>query len=46
MKKWLGSLWQEFTKVLRWILRNQSLLKSALRLGVLIFKLIRWFEGK
>ena len=46
MKKSLGSLWQEFTKVLRWILRNQSLLKSAMRLGVLIYKLMKWFEGK
>lgn len=46
MKKWLDSLWQEIAKVLRWILRNQSLLKTVLRLGVLIYKLIGYFESK
>jgi len=39
-----GRLWQEITKVLRWILKNQSLLKLALRFGELIYKLIKYFE--
>lgn len=46
MKKQLGSLWQEITKVLRWILRNQALLKTVLKFGVLIYKLLGWFEDK
>lgn len=46
MEKKLGSLWQEITKVPRWVLRNRSLLKTALRLGVLIYKLIEWIEDK
>lgn len=46
MKKKLGRLWQEIAKVLRWILRNRSLLKTVLRLGVLLYKLIGYVEGK
>lgn len=44
MTRAFGRLWQEITKVLRWILRNQSLLKAVLRFGVLIYKLIGYFE--
>lgn len=46
MTNQLGSLWQEITKVLRWILRNRALLKTVLKLGVLIYKLLGWFENK
>lgn len=46
MKKWLDSLWQEITKVLRFVLKNPSLLKMVLRLGYLICKLLEYHDEK
>lgn len=42
MKKLFGRLRQEITKVLRWILRNQALLKVVLRLGVYIYRILKY----
>lgn len=42
-KKVFGRLWQEITRVLRWILRNQSLLKLVLKLGYIVYRLIGFF---
>ena len=44
MKKWYGRLWQEIAKVLRWILRNQTLLRFMLRVGFYIYKILKHFE--
>lgn len=44
MKNWFGRLWQEITKVLRWILRNQALLRVALRVGAYIYKVLKHID--
>lgn len=43
MKETFGRLWQEITKILRWILRNKALLKAVMRLGVIIYRLLGYF---
>lgn len=42
MKNWFGRLRQEITKVLRWILRNQALLRVVLRVGVYIYRILKY----
>ena len=44
MKKRFSRLWQEIAKVLKWILRNQSLLRLVLKVGYYIFKLLERIE--
>ena len=44
MKERFGRLRQEITKVLRLILRNQSLLRLVLRLGYYIYYLLAHLE--
>jgi len=45
MKESFNRLWQEIAKVIRWILKNPSLLKKVLRLLYLISKLIEYFDN-
>ena len=40
----LDSLWQEITKVLKWLIKNRALLKMVLRLGFIIVKLLEHIE--
>jgi len=44
MGKAFCRLWREITKVLKWILKNQSLLRLVLRMGYFIFKLLERME--
>jgi hypothetical protein len=44
MRKQFGSLRQEIAKVLRWILRNRSLLRLVLRVGYYIYSLLKHLE--
>lgn len=44
MENWFGRLWQEITKVLRWILRNRALFRVMLRVGVYIYKVLKHID--
>lgn len=44
MKKTFCRLWREITKVLKWILKNQSGLKLVLKVGYFIYKLLERIE--
>lgn len=46
MKGTFDRLWQEVIKALKFLMRSPSLLKTVLRLGFLIYRLIEWYEDK
>jgi hypothetical protein len=44
MKRKFGKLRQEIAKVLRWLLRNPSVLRLVLRVGFLIYSLLKHLD--